>query len=59
MRRVNVGTMLAAMFYRGVDVDKIESMSYSRMKTYYELHKIIEDEWEKQRLKMLSDQGQT
>jgi len=47
-RRVNVGTMLAAMFYRGVDIDKIESMSYKRLKVYYEFHEVIENEFKKQ-----------
>lgn len=47
IRRVNVGTMLAAMFYRGVDVDKIESMSYKRLKVYYEFHEVIENEFKK------------
>jgi hypothetical protein len=48
MRRVNVGTMLAAMFYRGVDIDKTNNMSYRELKTYYEFHEAIENEYKKQ-----------
>lgn len=43
-----VGTMMAALFYRGVDLDKIEEMSYRKMKMYYDFHLLIDKEWNKE-----------
>jgi len=45
--RVNMGTMIAAMFYRNQPISEIMKMNYNDLKNWYKYHEIIEETWVK------------